>query len=50
MGASNTYDWSAVYQKVRDMSAEYLEVYTPSFTGGTSNQLRQQISGFYQAG
>jgi hypothetical protein len=48
VSASNTYDWYAVYQKVRSMSAEYLEVYTPSFTGGTSYQLRQQISAFYQ--
>jgi hypothetical protein len=49
VSASNTYNWYAVYTKVREMSAEYVEVYTPSFTGGTSYQLRQEIARFYQA-
>lgn len=42
----NTYDWSAVFDDARTMFAEYVEVYTPSFTGGTSDQLRTEIAAF----
>ena len=42
----NTYDWSAVFDDARTMYAEYVEVYTPSFTGGTSDQLRTEIAAF----
>jgi hypothetical protein len=42
----NTYDWSAVYDDARTMYAEYVEVYTPSFSGGTSDQLRTEIAAF----
>ncbi|HEX6845017.1 MAG TPA: hypothetical protein VF235_07880 [Actinomycetota bacterium] len=44
--ASNTYDWGAVYRAVRNMYATYLEVYTPSFSGGTSSQLLAQAADF----
>jgi hypothetical protein len=47
VSASNSYNWSAVFLKARSMSAEYVEVYTPSFSGGTSQQLRSQIASFY---
>jgi hypothetical protein len=49
VSASNSYNWSAVFLKAISMSAEYVEVYTPSFTGGTSQQLRSQIASFYRA-
>ena len=42
----NSYDWSAVFADARTMFAEYVEVYTPSFTGGTSDQLRTEIAAF----
>ena len=42
----NSYDWSAVFADARTMYAEYVEVYTPSFTGGTSDQLRTEIAVF----
>ena len=42
----NSYDWSAVFADARTMYAEYVEVYTPSFTGGTSDQLRSEIAAF----
>jgi hypothetical protein len=48
VSASNSYNWSAVFLKALSMSAEYIEVYTPSFSGGTSQQLRSQIAGFYR--
>lgn len=42
----NTYDWSAVFDDARTMYAEYVEIYTPSFTGGTSGELPAEILGF----
>jgi hypothetical protein len=42
----NTYDWAAVFDDARTMYAEYVEVYTPSFSGGTSDQLRSEIAAF----
>jgi hypothetical protein len=47
MGPSNTYLWDRVYDKVRSMYGVYLEVYTPSFSGGTSDQLRREAAGFH---
>ena len=46
LGPSNSYDWGRVYSHVRSMYAAYLEVYTPSFSGGTSDQLRREAAGF----
>lgn len=43
---SNSYDWAAVYRAVREMYASYLEVYTTSFSGGTSSQLLAQAAAF----
>ena len=42
----NSYDWSAVFDDARTMYAEYVEIYTPSFTGGTSEQLPGEILDF----
>jgi hypothetical protein len=42
----NTYDWSAVFDDARTMYAEYVEIYTPSFSGGTSDQLPAEILAF----
>lgn len=47
VSASNSYNWALVFQKVRSISAEYVEVYTESFSGGTSQQLKTQIASFY---
>jgi hypothetical protein len=44
----NTYDWAAVFDDARTMHAEYVEIYTPSFTGGTSGQLPGEILRFFQ--
>jgi hypothetical protein len=46
----NEYDWPRVYTIIEgedqheNAYSEYLEVYTPSFSGGTSAQLREQIT------
>ncbi len=42
----NAYDWAAVYRNARAMGAEYVEVYTSSFTGGTSAQLAAEADRF----
>ena len=42
----NRYDWDRVYGHVRRMYATYLEVYTQSFSGGTSDQLRREAARF----
>ena len=42
----NTYDWPAVFDDARTMYAEYVEIYTPSFSGGTSAQLPAEILSF----
>jgi hypothetical protein len=42
----NTYDWSAVFDDARTMYAEYVEIYTPSFSGGTSDQLPAETLAF----
>jgi hypothetical protein len=47
VGQSNMYDWSQVYSNASSIYAEYVEVYLPSFTGGTSAQLAQEASLFY---
>lgn len=46
----NSYDWSAVFADARTMYAEYVEIYTPSFSGGTSDQLPDEILAFYEDG
>ena len=43
----NTYDWPAVFDDAHMMFAEYVEIYTPSFTGGTSGQLPREILSFF---
>jgi hypothetical protein len=43
------YDWAAVFDDARTMYAEYVEVYTPSFTLGTAAQrdaLRAEIAAY----
>ncbi len=43
------YDWSAVFDDARTMHAEYVEVYTPSFTAGSAAdraELRAEIAAF----
>ena len=47
MGPSNRYAWDRVYDKVRSMYGVYLEVYTPSFAGGTSDELRREAARFH---
>jgi hypothetical protein len=45
------YDWSAVYDDARTMYAEYVEIYTPSFTTGSAadrDELRAEIRRFAQ--
>jgi hypothetical protein len=45
------YDWSAVYDDARTMHAEYVEIYTPSFTAGSAadrDELRAEIRRFAQ--
>ena len=51
VGLANDYNWSEVYKIViggttahAEEFAEYLEVYTPSFSGGTSAGLESQIT------
>jgi len=46
VGPGNRYDWDRVYDNVRRMYGVYLEVYTPSFSGGTSAQLKQEAARF----
>ncbi len=46
ISGGNRYDWDAVYRQVRRMYATYLEVYTSSFRGGTSTQLRREAASF----
>jgi len=43
----NAYDWSAVFDDARTMYAEYVEICTPSFSGGTSDQLPAAILDFF---
>jgi hypothetical protein len=43
----NSYDWAQVYDNVRAMSGEYLEVYTPSFAGGSAAQLAAEADAFH---
>jgi hypothetical protein len=43
------YDWPAVFDDARTMYAEYVEIYTPSFSGGTSDQLPAEILAFYRS-
>jgi hypothetical protein len=45
-GQSNTYDWSVIYDKARSIYARYVEVYVPSFFGGTSGQLAAEAAAF----
>ena len=43
------YDWSSVFDDARTMYAEYVEIYTPSFTaGGAADraELRDEIARF----
>jgi hypothetical protein len=43
------YDWSAVFDDARTMYAEYVEIYTPSFTAGSAAdraELRDEIARF----
>jgi hypothetical protein len=49
MRQPSLYDWSAVYDEVRWRYAEYLEIYTPSFSMGSSAdraELRAEIRSF----
>jgi hypothetical protein len=41
---SNRLDWAKVYDNARSLYAEYVEVYLPSFHGGTADQLRTQAA------
>jgi hypothetical protein len=43
---SNTYEWSSVFRNAREMYARYVEVYTPSFYGGTPDRLYRQVRRF----
>ena len=47
IGPGNRFDWDRVYSKVRSMYGVYLEIYTPSFSGGTSDELRQEAARFH---
>jgi hypothetical protein len=44
---SNALDWAQVYDNARSIYAEYVEVYLPSFRGGTSGQLLKQAALFH---
>ena len=46
VGGSNSYDWAKVYDRVEAMYAENLEVYTTSFSGGTSSALLREAAAF----
>jgi hypothetical protein len=46
VGPGNRFDWDRVYNNVRRMYGVYLEVYTPSFSGGTSRQLKREAARF----
>ena len=51
MRQPGSYDWSAVYDEVRWRYAEYLEIYTPSFSMGSPAdraELRAEIRAFAQ--
>jgi hypothetical protein len=46
VGGSNSYDWTKVYGQLEAMYGEYLEVYTSSFSGGTSPTLLREAAAF----
>jgi len=46
VGGSNSYDWAKVYDQLEAMYGEYLEVYTSSFSGGTSSALLREAAAF----